>query len=258
MKKLIPLLITLLLLSCTSRSLDQRGKTSPPSKIKPDSLINFFRVCESDIHSAIRVIVERDMIKNLTHLQRMNYGGRKYYLLEREAISAMIKAVTRGLYEDFILINRHGTVVYSMVNDTIFAKRVKGPLADTPLYDCFVNTGENMYIKDIFESAILSENPIMFISSSVVKDESRHGIFILQIDIRKIEDLMGDNTSIIDSSGIYRISKKRERIFNPFPYFDRLRLNEPGYKASPLRAEGKIYSYYPFTFKNLSWIIISE
>lgn len=253
MKKIIPLVLVLLLSSCRSRD------GIPPSPgIKPDSLINFFRVCEIDIHNAIRVIVERDIVKNLTHLQRMNYGGRKYYLLEREAISAMIKAVTRGLYEDFILINRHGTVIYSMVNDAIFAKRVKGFLADTPLYDCFVNTGEDIYIKDISESAILSENPNLLISSAVVKEKSRHGIFILQIDIKKIEAVMGDNTAIIDSSGIYRVSKEREKIFNPFPYFDKMRLNESGYRASPLRAEGKIYSYYPFTFKNLSWIIISE
>jgi hypothetical protein len=259
MKKIIPLLITLLFLSCTSRDLDPRGKIPPASKINPDSLVNFFRVCEIDIHNAIRVIVDRDIVKNLTHLQRMNYGGRKYYLLERESITAMIKAVTKGLYEDFILINRHGTVVYSMVNDTIFAKRVKTSLADTPLYDCFANTGEDIYIKDITESPILSENPNLFISAPVVKEKSRHGIFILQVDIKKIEDVMSKNTFIIDSRGTYRVSKNREKIFNFFPYFDKLRLGASGYKkASPLTAEGKTYSYYPFTFKNLSWIIISE
>jgi hypothetical protein len=259
MKKIIPLLTALLLLSCTSRSIDPRGEISPPPKINPDSLINFFRVCEIDIHNATRVIVERDIVRNLTHLQRMNQGGRKYYLLEREAISEMIKAVTKGLYEDFILINRHGTVVYSMVNDTIFAKGVKTYLVDTPLYDCFVNTVGDIYIKDITESPILSENPNLFISSPVVKENSLHGIFILQVDIKKIEEVMGTNSFIIDSEGTYRVSRYREKIFNPFPYFDKMSLSALSYKqVLPLIAEGKTYSCYPFTFKNLSWIVISE
>ena len=65
------------------------------------------------------VVMEEEIVKNLTHLHRMDYGGRKYYLLERENITKMIQAVTEGTYTDLILVNKKGIIIYTMNNDDI-------------------------------------------------------------------------------------------------------------------------------------------
>ena len=98
--------------------------TAPADRIPVtvDRLQRFFNACESDLSRARRVVVERNLITMLSHFQTMNGGGRKYYLLEREGITALIRSVTSGAYDDLILINRDGVVVYTMASDELFAK----------------------------------------------------------------------------------------------------------------------------------------
>ncbi len=80
-----------------------------------------------DIGNASKIINDNDLIINLTHFQLMDQGGKKYYLLEKESISYMIRSVTLHLYQEIILVNREGTVVFTMHDDRIFAKNVKDP-----------------------------------------------------------------------------------------------------------------------------------
>src|SRR4030042_4555789 len=107
-----------------------------PGFIDITSLKGLFKLCESDLEKAKKVIIEKDLVKILSHLQKMDSGGKKYYLLEREAITSMIKSVTEGVYSDFILINRDGTVVYTMANDKLFAGNVRTPLVKQALASC--------------------------------------------------------------------------------------------------------------------------
>jgi hypothetical protein len=58
-------------------------------------LAGFFSLCARDASSAARVVEKHDIVKMLSHFLRMDGGGKKYYLLEREHISEMILAVNR-------------------------------------------------------------------------------------------------------------------------------------------------------------------
>ena len=98
MKRLIFLIF--ILLQCASPSQKTIVVETPN-----DDLTNFFRQCESDIQRAKRVIIDRNIVMKLSHFHKMDFGGRKFYLLERESITKLIKSVTEGIYSDIILIS---------------------------------------------------------------------------------------------------------------------------------------------------------
>jgi len=257
MKKYIIMITILLYGSGCAIKVNEKGPIV--SKASQDSLVNFFRACESDMKNSLRIISERDLIKTLTHFQRFNPGGKKYYLLERESLSAMIQSVTRGLYEDFILINKHGVVVYTRTNDTIFAQSTRGTLRNTPLYDCFTNATKEIYIRDISDAPIISDNLNLFIASRVYRDDSFQGVFILQVAINKIEKLISQDSFILDNLGNFKVSKNRHLIFNQFPHFGKIKIiSENPEGARQHKTEDRKYSYYTFNYKNLSWIIVTE
>ena len=106
MKKLFIILIVLVIPYCKTPQKVQPDRIELIKKIEPfdvNNLKDFFIRSELDVRNAGRVIVERDIVKNLSHLLRMDSGGKKYYILERENITRMIKSVTKGVYTDFIL-----------------------------------------------------------------------------------------------------------------------------------------------------------
>lgn len=248
--------IALVSATCAGRDASMRRETTA---IRPDSLVNFFRVCEQDSKNAIAVIVNRDITKNLTHLQRMDGGGRKYYLLEREAITEMIRAVTSGLYDDFILINRHGVVVYTMADDALFAKSVPASFKGTALQECFEKTGTDLYLSDTGPSPGASERPVLYAAGRVVRDGEFHGVFLLQVRAERIARLIAENESIVSRAGIVRISRNGIPVDAPYPDFERIApatLVEA--RSHRLTLPRAVLSYYPFTYKNLSWIIIAR
>lgn len=184
----------------------------------------------------------------------MDGGGKKYYLLEREHISEMILAVTEGLYSDFILINRHGVVVYSRENDDIFGKNVRTGLSESPLARCFARQDQDLHVEDVAVFPPGSGRYAIFISSRIMVEDSFHGFFILQAGIDKIEGYLDGKTEIIDYEGRYRISPRRELIMTEHPLFERM---EQG-KAGSLSADGKRYEYHPFEFLGIRWLIVGE
>ena len=224
-----------------------------------NGLSGFFRMCERDVQSAIGVINARDLVRNLTHLHRMNYGGKKYYLLERESITEMIQAVTEGVYSDFILVNSHGLIVYTRENDQIFGQNVNTSLKGSPLSHCFSSVAEGVHLEDVSQFPSASGLYSMFAASKVVDDESGHGAFILQIDLERICGLIDEKTVIIDESGLYRASRRKDDILNSYPRFHLLEgsgLNSEG--AETFTLEGGVYTCYAFHFNNLRWILIDE
>jgi len=217
-------------------------------------LAAFFHLCAKDAGSGAKVVQKHDIVKMLTHFLRMDGGGKKYYLLEREHISEMIFAVTEGLYSDFILINKHGVVVYSRENDDIFGKNVRTALSDSPLARCFAQQDRELHVEDVAFFPPGSGRYGIFISSRIVVENSFHGIFILQTGIEKIEGYLDGKTEILDYEGRYRISPRRELIMTEHPLFKRM---EPG-KAGVVSADGKFYEYHPFEFSGIRWLIVGE
>ena len=145
--------------------------------------------------------LEHDIVKMLTHFLRMDGGGKKYYLLEREHISEMILAVPEGLYSDFILINRHGVVVYSRENDEIFGKNVRTGLSESPLARCFAQQDRALHVEDVAVFPSGSGRYGIFISSRIEVENTFHGIFILQAGVEKVEGYLDAGTELLYYDG---------------------------------------------------------
>ncbi len=242
-------------------------KSKPPVKkekkevvVKADKRNDFFSICESDIKSAIDVVMEEEIVKNLTHLHRMDYGGKKYYLLERENITRMIQAVTEGTYTDLVLVNKKGVIIYTMNNDDIFGKNVRSTLKDSPFYNCYIHTREyNMYIEDVSQYPPEEGRYNLFISKRYNKDTESRGVFIMQISIDIIENIFDKKTEVLNRAGKYIVSDDRNNLLTPYSCFDKIN-SDNFYKDHKKRfkCKGKGYKYKLYLFKNLFWIMIDE
>lgn len=252
MKKCILFILFIFLASCA---------TIPPlGGIDVSPLKNFFQLCESDLEKATKVIIENDLVKNLSHLQRMDNGGNKYYLLERDAITAMIKSVTEGVYSDFILINRDGTVVYTMTNDKLFAGNVRTTLGKTALAACYDNRDTSPYIAGV-PYLPSDAGAYVAVSSKVQGGNTMPGIFILMVDIQKIQKLIGKHSYAIGLDGKYEIAPDRRIINTHYDDFDKIEVSRSSDELAVRRfsrSTGGSAAYRFFHYSNLLWILVTE
>jgi len=169
------------IISALSCQFTVRGtKSLPVTAIREENRAVLGDTFLRDIGNASRIVIDNDLILNLTHLQSMNGGGRKYYLLERDTISYMLSSVTQNLYHDIILVNRGGTVVYTMNDDVIFSKNVKEMDSSSPLRRSFTEgmTGRISVERFIGETA--AGAGCCFIASPLIKNEKISGVIILR------------------------------------------------------------------------------
>lgn len=249
----IVLCVCLILVSCA---------TAPgPGRIDITSLSNLLRVCESDLRQAGRVIVERDLIKHLAHLQRMDDGGAKYYLLEREAITAMIKAVTEGVYADFILISENGTVVYTMTDNGLFARNVRSARDAEALAACHARREPGPFIVTVPFLPARRGASYLAVSSAMSGGDTMPGTFVLMVDMEKIRGLVGEDSCILGPNGAYQVACGGCEINTPYADFDRIDLSGARDGFIPRRfalSSGKSAEYRLFTYANLFWILVTE
>jgi len=242
MKKIIFIFIFILIFSC---------KSQPIKKIKlnhssVDKLKELLDETSRDIKKAEKVVIDRDIVKNLTHLQKMNSGGKKYYILERESTSKMIKSVTKGLYSDFILINKKGYVVYTMNNNDIFNKNVKSSfLRNTVLHNCYFNRNNGIFFSRISTDLNSNTGYNILISIKVSGKESFPGIFVLQLDTKRILSIIQDKIEVLNQNGKYILTK--DKMFTKYKNFKEL---------LPTLLKQKKISL--FTYKNLKWYILKK
>jgi len=232
-----------------------------PEKTSSDPLTRFFEICRDDLQRAGNVIITRDIVKNLSHLQFMNAGGKRYYLLERENISRMIKAVTNGVYSDYILVNKKGTIIYTRENNKIFSKNVRSHLKSTPLKAAYDRRNLPVYISNISMLNPSDETYRIFISRKVAGGESFPGVLILQVDVTTMLKYLEKGTEVIGSDGLYHLSHDRTRMMQPCPYYTELGI-VPGEKISQgetktVKSGKKIY-FKTFRFENRSWLLVKE
>ena len=220
-------------------------------------LENFFHICNEDIKKAVKIVSDYKMVANLTHLKRMDTGGKKYYILERENLTAMIMAVTEGTYSDLMLINKSGLIIYTMKNDAIFGKSVKHHFADTPFLDCFNKGMNGFYIEDVSLFPDNNSQPSLFASYPDIEEGQVRGIFIIQINIDIIQSILKKESIILGTDGKYRIDENPDNLFRPFSFFDKIEIEnlKTGSKMQ-FETESKRYTYYPFNYSGLDWIII--
>ncbi len=237
--------------SCASVEPSESRRTPEGYTITP--LGNLLAQCENDLKKGSEVIRERDIIKNLTHLQRMDSGGAKYYILERENISKMIAAVTDGVYRDFILLNRKGTVVYTKDDDSIQGKNVRTSLAGTPLQDCF--TGQDDLGFGSLSWTPFRQGEFLYPSLRIHGGERSSGIFVLKIKTQKLRDLLSPGTRVLDKQGIVLISRNEKEEGSPHPQAAGF-LAARDFPSRTVRDGG--FTYRPFVRGALSLILLSE
>ncbi len=232
-----------------------------PGSVNTTPLKSLFELCKADLEKAKKVIIERDLIKMLTHLQRMDGGGDKYYLLERDGITSMIKSVTGGVYSDFVLINREGTVVYTMKNDGIFARNVRTTLGKTALGRCYANREIKPFITSMSSEPLYWDGYYIAVSSEISAPGTMPGIFILMVDMEKVQRLVGEKSFIIGPMGTYEVAEDHNKINTAYSDFDRIDLSAPRSELTVRRfsrSTGGSAEYRLFNYSNLRWVIITE
>jgi hypothetical protein len=190
----------------------------------------------------------------------MDSGGKKYYLLEREAITSMIKSVTEGVYSDFILINRDGTVVYTMTNEKLFAGNVRTTLVKSALASCYDNRDVSPYIVRV-PYLPSDAGSYIAVSSKVGGGKSMPGIFVLIIDVKKIQKLIGERSCAIGLDGKYEIAPDQRLINTQYHDFDKIDADGPRDEHAVhrfSRSSGGSAVYRFFIYSNLVWILVSE
>jgi hypothetical protein len=253
MKKLLFLLIIVISLGC-SREVKAPEPVQDSRDVK--NLEDFFKRSDRDALMAMEVIEKHRIIQHLTHLKKMNSGGRKYYLLEKDSITEMIRSVTEGIYLDYILINRHGDIIYSRSNDSLFGQDVNSGYESTPLKRCFSMRGSETYFDDVSTITPGSSVYSLFVSRPVYVEQSFHGVLILQVDIKKIAELLERDTDIISREGIVRVTGDNTRILSRYTSFSRIGLNIS--RAGSFTEGSERVFYRPFNFRNISWIVLTR
>lgn len=247
----IPVIITAVFLSCGT----------PPVKVintssgEISNLEKFFKRSELDAVKAGNVLEKHKIIQHLTHLRRMDTGGKKYYLLEKDDITEMINSVTEGVYLDYILINKNGEIIYTDKNDDIFGTNINRGYEATPLFKCFSNrTG--VYMEDVSYISPASKMYSLYVSSPVYVEGNFHGVLILQIGISKISEIIENGTEILDRDGVIRVTSSEERMFSKYPAFDKIDLNLLNDNGVVLlnEKEGRL-RFLKFNFKRIQWIL---
>jgi hypothetical protein len=223
-----------------------------------DKLESFFKRSELDSIKAGNVIEKHRIIQHLTHLRLMDSGGKKYYLLEKQDITEMINSVTEGIYLNYILINKIGDIVYSKNNDDLFGLNIDKGYESTPIKKCFSNR-RGVYFEDITNAVPLSESYSLFISSPVYVEEDFHGVLILQIDVKKINEILETGTEILNRDGIFKVTSIEEKISSKYSEFDKINIDTlDNNEVFRLNTHNGKLKFLKFSFKNISWILLSK
>ncbi|TFH39990.1 MAG: hypothetical protein E4G96_08305 [Chrysiogenales bacterium] len=245
MKRCVPIIFIACLGSCITAPGLNRGAVV--------ALDAFFRQCEADIERAKVVIVERDLIKTLTHLQHMDGGGEKYYLLERESITEMITSVTEGAYADFMLINRRGTIIYTMENEELFAQNAGSGRGGSLAAAVYGRRDAGVALSGPEAIAGKPDRRYIAVHSNVSGSGTMPGIFALLVDCERIRELAGANTAILDRRGHYIIAEKEEIINTRHPDFEAFDLDSRGGARTCTIPE-----YRVFRFRDTLWVLVGQ
>ncbi len=252
--RIYSIILLMILTSCTTQPL----KIESVKSGNIDTLEKFFERSESDSVKAGNVLQTHNVIQHLTHLWKMDRGGKKYYLLEKDDITEMIKSVTEGIYLGYILINKNGDIIYTSRNDELFGINVNNGHDLIPLLKCFSNrTG--VFFEDVTLLSPSSNSYSLYISSPVYVEGNFHGILILQVDIKKISEILEAGTEIASRDGIIRVTSAEERVFSKHSAFDKIDLNTIDSKGEVIIKQPDVnYKVSKFNYKEINWILIKK
>jgi hypothetical protein len=222
------ILLLITLFSCGTTYTSVKG---PESISDVEPMRKFFAAFEKDMVNTAQVIAQQELVKTLTHLQNMNSGGKKYYLLERESLTKMIQELSSYDYAECILLNHSGTVIYSMKEDSIFAKNAVSFAASLGIL--YKNGKDGPYLLDSNEYPVLSGRYVVFFAIPVPDDVD--GVLLAAVAAESIATIAGIKGSFVDQNGFIRVSADPSKIM-----------------TSSVRFRGKD-SEKVFRYHNLEW-----
>jgi len=221
-------------LSCTKEIVKQ--------SIPPDisALERFFTVFEKDMANTSRVISEQELVKNLSHLLKMNFGGNRYYPLEREALTKMIRELVSYDYTECVLINKSGTIIYSMVDDKLLAVKAETLTKNIGIIFSHAKTG-TPYLFDTAVFPVLSGEHRILFGMPVFRGAETEGVIIAALKTSDAVKVSGVTKSIVDSDGVIRLDPNDAKILTQCKECS---------SVEELRE-----NFSPFSYRNLQWYV---
>ena len=253
MKNLWIILIFSLLLSC-STSMEAVPGTASSSY--SHFITSFFDRYIEDLERAGSVVRKRELIKNLSHLQKMNAGGKRYYLLERESITELLQSITIEKYDDIILTGRGGRVLYSMHDDSLFNTVISRDDDGSPLNQCYKNGIKgNIYIHPPSEYPGLSSPVSLFIAYPVIIDRDTSGLLIAVIDTALLVSEKPKRVIVLNYSGRIAVTKSINELGKSVISEKHLVDLEANGSPVSIKYEKKLYELQPFNYLNIHWLV---
>lgn len=257
MKFRILALLLIFAVSCSAPPV-KKEITKAPEDTNISSLEKFFKRSEGDSIRAGQVIEKHNIIQQLTHLRLMDKGGKKYYLLERENITEMINAVTEGIYLDYVIINKHGDIIYTKKNDTLFGTNVNEGYEETPLKKCFAMR-RGVYFEDVALITPGSETYSLYVSAPVYVQQNFHGILVMLIDISKISEILEKNTDVVNRDGVIKITDDYSRINSAIQENIGLKINDAVRDGEiSMEKSAEEINLKSFNYNSISWILVKK
>ena len=221
---------------------------------KDDPASGFFGVFERDLTSTSAVISNNELVKNLTHLQRMDAGGSHYYPLEREALTKMIQSLSSYSYADCLLLNMSGTVIYTMYDNRLLAKHADSFPNSLSILFHHAKSGEP-WILDVSEFPEFIGGPKLFFSIPVRRGTEIEGVLIAAIAAPDIAAALKLREKVVDVTGIVRLSPNLDDLFTVTQGLS-LAPGQPLPKIVET-AQGKVL-LSSLKYRNLTWIFVEK
>ncbi len=253
MKHILSILLIASILSCSTAP----GSTDLSSlDTYSQFIISFFDRYIEDLKRAETVVKKNDMIQNLSHLQRMNTGGKRYYLLEKRSLTALIQSITIEQYHDIILTDRGGRVLYTMHNDVLFNTVISRQDEDSPLSRCYQNAIKGkIFIHEPAEYSRLSSGILLFISYPVTIDNEPAGILIAVIKNDLLVASKPDDLLVLNHSGYLAVPTHLKNLGKRIIPEDVMPAEIQEKTTSSISYNNKNYQLSPVTYKNINWLI---
>ena len=180
------------------------AKTEIKKSPSYDRLYSLMTETFDNLASASETISSKNLIKNLSHLNRMNYGGSHYYPLEREAITDIIKSLSSSDFSECILMNAEGKIIYTMKDDDILGKSYVSFAASPlpPLFSKAITGEQSLFDFSIFPSS--SAEPSVFFAVPVNDKDKAIGVLIASVSSDKIKNSISNLAMITDKNSTIR------------------------------------------------------
>ncbi len=253
MKHILSIFLLASMLSCSSAP----GSTDLSSiNTYSQFIISFFDRYMEDLKRAEGVVKKNDMIQNLSHLQRMNTGGKRYYLLERKSLTALLQSITIEQYYDIILTDRGGRVLYTMHNDSLFNTVLSRQDEISPLLRCYKNGIKgNIFIHEPAEYSRLSSSILLFIAYPVTIESEPAGLLIAVIKNDLLVASKPRDLLVLNHSGNLAVTAHLKDLGQSIIPENVMPVELQEDTNFNISYNKKNYHFEPVTYKNIKWLI---